>query len=145
MARIHVILARYTLKTLKHPPSDMVWGFFIAYGRGALHFMEKRQKVNSEVYIDILNDKLKHFMCVAGTNIFQQDNTPCHTARTIIKWLADNDIELLDWPGNSPDINRIETLWSIIKARMQEGIYEGIPQLKAALSRFWCLEVTREV
>ena len=85
---------RYTLKTLKHPPCVMVLGCFSAHGCGALHFMEKRQKVNSEVSIDILNEKLKHFMCVAGTNIFQQDNAPCHTARRVIKWLADNDIEL---------------------------------------------------
>ena len=97
----------------------MVRGCFSAHGRGALNFMEKRQKVNSEVYIDILNDKLKHFMCVAGTNIFQQDNVPCHKARRVIKWLADNDIELLDWLGNAPDINPIENLWSIIKARIQ--------------------------
>ena len=86
-------------------------GCFSAHGRGALHFMEKRQKVNSQVYIDILNDKLKHFMCVTGTNIFQRNNASCHTVRRAIKWLADNDIELLDWPGNSPDINRIENLW----------------------------------
>ena len=84
-------------------------------------------------------------MCVAGTNIFQQDNAPCHTARRVIKWLADNDIELLDWPGNSSDIKPIENLWSIIKARIQEGRYEKIPQLKPALSRFWCLDVTPEV
>ena len=67
------------------------------------------------------------------------------TARRVIKWLENNDIELLDWPGNSPDINPVGNLWSIIKARLQEGTYEGISQLKAASSRFWCLEVTQEV
>ena len=114
---------RYTLKTLKHPRSVMVWCCSSAHGGGALYFMEKRQKVNSEVNIDILNDKLKHFMCEAGTNILQQDNAPCHTARRVIKWLANNDIELQDWPGDSPDINPIENLWSIIKARIQEGTH----------------------
>ncbi len=30
---------------------------------------------------------------------------PIHTAKTTSKWFADNDITVLDWPANMPDLN----------------------------------------
>ena len=30
-----------------------------------------------------------------------------------------NNIDVLEWPGNSPDMNPIEALWAIIKRRIQ--------------------------
>ena len=30
-------------------------------------------------------------------------------------WCRENDVELLPWPGNSPDMNPIDGLWSILK------------------------------
>jgi len=47
--------------------------------------------------------------------IFQQDGAPCHTAHLCQKWFTSNSVQVLDWPGNSPDLNPIENLWSRIK------------------------------
>lgn len=45
-----------------------------------------------------------------------QDGAPCHTVKLVKDWFEFCDIELLrDWAGNSPDLNPVETLWSIIK------------------------------
>jgi len=29
-----------------------------------------------------------------------------------------NNIKVLDWPGNSPNLNPIKSLWSTIKSRL---------------------------
>ena len=41
--------------------------------------------------------------------VFMQDGAPC-TAKSIKTFLANESIELLDWPGNSPDMNPIESV-----------------------------------
>src|SRR4029434_9626483 len=50
---------------------------------------------------------------------FQQDNAPCHTARSVKVWMKDHQIRTLSsWPAQSPDLNPIENLWNVIQRKM---------------------------
>ncbi|GFV05562.1 transposable element Tcb1 transposase [Trichonephila clavipes] len=41
----------------------------------------------------------------------KDDNTPCHRAKVVQKWLKDHTVDRMNWPGQPPDLNPIENLW----------------------------------
>ncbi|KAI3642747.1 hypothetical protein MP228_012302 [Amoeboaphelidium protococcarum] len=71
--------------------------------------------------------------------IFQQDNAPCHTAKTVKECMANNHINLLEdelgakgkWPAASPDLSPIENAWAICKQQRQSRY--GIPKSRQDL------------
>ena len=60
------------------------------------------------------------FMRLHGTTHFLQDGAPCHRSKIVKSWFAERpEIKLIDWPGNSPDLNPIENVWSWMKNKLQ--------------------------
>ena len=80
--------------------------------------MKPNEKVNGEKYTEVMDSKLPTMTSIHHTAIFQQDEAPCHTAKVILKWFKENIIDLLEWPGNSPDLNPIENLWKLMKRKV---------------------------
>ena len=67
-----------------------------------------------------------------------QDGVSCHTAKLIKEWFAWVGINYFTaWPGNSPDINPIENVWSIMKARLKDMDTSSVPKLEAAVRQVW--------
>ena len=125
--------------TMKHPMSVMIWGCMSASGVGRIQVM--KGNINASRYIcEILEPKLLHSARdLFGTEpfIFQQDGAPCHTAHLCKKWFDAKNVAVLDWPGNSPDLNPIENLWSRLKRAVAQRRPSKKQQLIEAILASW--------
>ena len=123
---------------VKHPPGVMVWGCFSGLkGRGGLYFLPKGTTMNSDRYIDCLDNHLLPFMRRHGCKRFLQDGAPCHTSKKTLAHLKDQPFAIVDWPGNSPDLNPIENLWNWMKDQLQSINITSVPMLQVELKRLW--------
>jgi hypothetical protein len=67
--------------------------------------------------------------------IFQQDNVQPHVARFCQDFLANHNINPLDWLPYSPDLSPIEHLWDEMDRRVRgrRNAPDTLDQLRAAL------------
>lgn len=129
---------RYTVATVKHSDQVMVWGCFSGIsGRGGLYFLPKNTTMNSDTYIRVLEDHLITTFAIHGTNLFMHDGAPCHTSKKVKAYLSGQNIPILDWPGNSPDLNPIENAWNYIKDKLATTNTSSIPRLEEELKKWW--------
>jgi transposase len=71
--------------------------------------------------------------------IFQQDNARSHVARVCQDFLANHNINPLDWPPYSPDLSPIEHLWDKMDRRVRgrRNAPATVDQLGAVLLEEW--------
>jgi len=139
----------YTIPTVKHSEGVMVWGCFSGkVGRGGLYFLPKNLTMNGPRYQTVLENHLLPFMRIHRAQYFLQDGAPCHRSKDVMKRLKEmeNEFAVMDWPGNSPDLNPIENCWSYMKAKLKAERFDttSLPKLTEAIKRMWVKDLSQE-
>lgn len=119
--------------------SVMVWAAISSRGTVGLEILEGRQ--TAQRYLELLQRQVDNIVALFPDDqwTFQHDNAPIHTARIVNTWLNDNNIDVLEWPAISPDLNIIENLWGWMTKQLYSGgrQFNTREELILAIRRTW--------
>jgi transposase len=128
--------------TVKHGGGRiMIWGCMTFQGPG--YCCKIDSNLDQHLYKNILEDDLlksiKFYHLDPSKVIFQHDNDPKHTAKSVKDWLKTQKFEVMIWPAQSPDLNPIEHLWFHVKKTLNqfENPAKGMNELWERIEKIW--------
>lgn len=124
--------------TVKHDRKINVWGCFSDIAVGTLHRIDGI--LDKHKFLDIMETVAEpscRQMFPDDDYMFQQDNDPKHKSKLVQRWMQRN-INTIDWwPAQSPDLNPIENLWSILDHRCKDRQCKNEDELFNLLHNEW--------
>lgn len=129
---------KYVTPTIKHGKGNvMLWGCFSWNGAGPIHFIN--ETMDRFVYRNIMQNVMLPFAEweMPLRFIFQQDNDPKHSSQVVQQWFRENNVRVLQWPAQSPDLNPIENLWEEVERRIRTQMFPNKQSLIDKISEVW--------
>ena len=95
-------------------------------------------------YLNVLKEKLELHMNLHQCDTFMHNGAPCHRLKLVSAFLPENQVKVLDWPGNSPNLNPIQNLWKLIKDRVADKHPTCFKSLENAIKVVWMKEISSD-
>ncbi|GFV80404.1 transposable element Tcb2 transposase [Trichonephila clavipes] len=118
----------------------LVWGGIMLSSRTDLYIFDAGSVNGTRYCNEILLLYVRLFRCAMGLQfLFMDDNAPCHLTLAAEQLLESEDIELMDWPARSPDLNPIEHIWDFLGRRLAARTLPPVTirELRLALQDEW--------
>jgi transposase len=123
--------------------SVMVWGCMVHGKLGPLVVLPKGRMDGHDYVRSVMDGPLWDFYCMAteerGLAMIMEDGAPIHRSLAAKHWREANEIEVLPWPAQSPDLNPIEHIWKALKMRIskRDPPIHNEEDLRDALQEEW--------
>ena len=94
-----------------------------------------------------LLDSIKYYELDQEEVIFQQDNDPKHTSKLAMDALEELNLNVLEWPSQSPDLNPIEHYWGHVARELKrrtglitnkDDLWEELQKIQVEPNRDLC-------
>ncbi|GFU82472.1 transposable element Tcb2 transposase [Trichonephila clavipes] len=108
--------------------------------RTDLHIFDAGSVNGTRYCNEILLPYVRLFRGAMGLQfLFMDDNAPCHRTVAAEQLLESEDIERMDWPARSPDLNPIEHVWDFLGRRLAARTLPPVTirELRLALQDEW--------
>ncbi|GFV99387.1 transposable element Tcb2 transposase [Trichonephila clavipes] len=118
----------------------LVWGGIMLGSRTDLHLFDAGSVNGTRYCNEILLPYVRLFRGAMGLQfLFMDDNAPCHRKGAAEQLLESEDIERMDWPARSPDLNPIEHVWDFLGRRLAARTLPPVTirELRLALQDEW--------
>ncbi|GFW65577.1 transposable element Tcb2 transposase [Trichonephila clavipes] len=118
----------------------LVWGGIMLGSRTDLHIFDAGSVNGTRYCNEILLPYVRLFRGAMGLQfLFMDDNAPCHRTVAAEQLLESEDIERMNWPARSPDLNPIEHVWDFLGRRLAAGTLPPVTirELRLALQDEW--------
>ena len=114
--------------------SVMAFGMISKAGTGPL--VRLHVTINATVYKEMLKKHVPNLRTAINQSaIFMQYNSPCRIAKSVKTFLSEEDVTVMEWLAQSPDMNSIENVWKLQNERPKEKNPRNVEELWNNLKR----------